>query len=196
MKSFFLALLFAVTATGFPAKEKPPATYSIPLPPKPNFAPFEWLSGEWVGKTTGRGPQGEIHLSVALALDKRFIIFREESALAASPSAPPVRESWMGILSGGANGSFLLDTYSSTGFVTRYGVTAEGTEIRLNSQGGPLPPPGWLFRRIIDQAGETEFTETVQLAPPNRPFFDYYTARFSRAAAEKPGAPSASPAKN
>ncbi len=196
MKCVFLALLIAVTGPGSPAKDKPPATYAIPLPPKPNFTPFEWLSGEWVGKTTGRGPQGEIHLSVALALDKRFMIFREESTLAASPSAPPVHESWMGILSGGANGSFLLDTYSSTGFVTRYGVTAEGTEIRLNSQGGPLPPAGWLFRRIIDQAGEAEFTETVQLAPPNRPFFDYYTARFARAAAEKPAAPSPSPAKN
>jgi len=180
MKSFFLVLLLAAAA-----KDKPPTTYTIPLPPKPSFAPFEWLVGEWVGKTNGHGPQGEIHLSVAFALDNRFMILRKESTLTASPGAPPARESWIGILSGGPNGSFLLDTYSSTGFVTRYGVTAEGTEIRLNSQGGPLPPQGWLFRGIIERAGESEFTETVQMAPPNRPFFDYYSARFTRASPAK-----------
>lgn len=176
MKSFLLALLLAAAA-----KDKPPTTYAIPLPAKPSFAPFEWLVGEWVGKTGGRGPQGEIHLSVAFALDNRFMIFRQESRLTASPSAPPALESWIGILSGGPNGSFLLDTYSSTGFVTRYGVTAEGSEIHLNSQGGSLPPPGWLFRGTIERAGEAEFNETVQMAPPNRPFFDYYSARFTRA---------------
>ena len=29
------------------AKEKQPATYSIALPPKPDFSPLDWLVGEW-----------------------------------------------------------------------------------------------------------------------------------------------------
>ncbi len=196
MKRFFLALLCATVAIGLTAKDKPPTTYTIPLPPKPNFAPLEWLVGNWVGKTNSRGPQGEIHLSVAYALDKRFMIFQEDLTLAAGHGTPAARESWMGVLSGGPDGGLLLETYSSTGFVMRYRVIADGTEIRLNPEGGPLPPPGWLFRRVIRQVGDAEFTETVEAAPPNKAFFDYYSARFTRnVAGEKPAAPAPSPAK-
>ncbi len=183
MSTLLLALLYVFSAGPQSAREKPPRTYSIPVPPKPDFSGIDWLLGEWTGKTIGRSPQGEIHFSVEFALDKRFMILREEITLAATQDSPARRESWMGILSGSRSAKeFLLRTYSSTGFINRYGMTVDGSTIQFNPEGGEEPPPGWLFRRTIQRSSDTEFSETVQVAPPNRPFFDYYTAKFTRVA--------------
>lgn len=133
--------------------------------------------GEWVGKTAGRGPRGEVRLSVAYHLEKRFMVFREEISLPATKNVPATNESWMGVLGASRSDSgFVLRVFSSTGFVTRYRVTVEGTEIGFNPEGGEQPPPGWLFRRVFVRLSDAEFSETVQAAPPNKPFFDYYTA--------------------
>jgi hypothetical protein len=181
MRSVFLLLLCIVSAVSLPAKEKPPVTYRIPLPPKPDFSPLEWLVGEWTGKTTGRGPQGEIHLSVSYDLDRRFMIFREQVSLTATAAVPASDEAWLGILSADRSGTGLvLRTYSSTGFITRYRVSVEEEQVSFNPEGGEQPPPGWLVRRVLQRSGDTELIETVQMAPPNRPFFDYYTAVLAR----------------
>ncbi len=182
MRPLLLLLLYALGTGRVPAKEKPPTTYSIPLPPRADFSSLEWLVGEWVGKTTGRSPQGEIHLSVEYALDKRFMIFREEITLAPTKSASATRESWIGVLSGGgADAGFLLRTYSNTGFIINYRVSMEGPEVHFSPEGGEQPPPGWLFRRTARRSESGDLNETVQMAPPNKPFFDYYTATLSRA---------------
>ncbi len=185
MRYLLLALLYVVGATPLPAKEKPPKVYTIPVPPKPDFSAVNWLLGEWTGKTTGAGPQGEVHLSVNFALDGRFMILREEISLAATQTALAARETWMGILSGNRSDTgFLLRAFSSTGFITRYRVTVDGSEIHFNPEGGDEPPPGWLFRRTVQRLSDSELSETVQVAPPNKPFFDYYTAKVTRAAHE------------
>ncbi len=180
MRPLFLALLCLVRPASLAAKEKPPTTYSIPLPPKPDFATLDWLVGEWAGKTVGSGPQGDIHLSVSYDLEKRFMILREQISLPPTKTTPAWSETWMGVLSSSRSGSgFVLRSFSTTGFVVRYRVTVEGTRIYFNPEGGQ-PPPGWLFRRVIQGVDLTQFSETVQAAPTNRPFFDYYTARLTR----------------
>jgi hypothetical protein len=181
MRSVFLALLCLLGATSLAAKEKPPVTYRIPLPSKPDFSSLEWLLGEWTGKTTGRGPQGEIHLSIAYDLDKRVMVFREQISLPATATVPASDEAWLGILSADRSGTGLvLRTYSSTGFMSRHRVTIEEAQVSFNPEGGEQPPPGWLVRRTLARSGDAELIETVQMAPPNRPFFDYYTAKLTR----------------
>jgi hypothetical protein len=97
-----------------------------------------------------------------------------------------MKESWLGVLtSDRGSGGFLLRAFSNTGFITRYRVTVEGPEIRINPEGGEQPPPGWLFRTVIKRTEPQEFVETVQAAPPNKSFFDYYTAKLNRAAAQE-----------
>lgn len=182
-------LLLALLATAsILAKEKPPVRYSIPLPPAPDFSALEWLLGDWTGKTADRSVPGEIRFSASFDLEKHFMVFREEVSLNATKSTPASKESWLGILSPSREGAgFVLQTFSSTGFMTRYRVTVEGPEIRWSPEGGEQTPPGWLFRRIIGRTSDTEFTETVQVAPPAKSFFDYYTAKLSRVSpAEKP----------
>jgi hypothetical protein len=181
MREILLALICAVGAAPLAAKQKPPVVYSIPLPPPADFTPLDWLLGDWAGKTTNRSAPGEVRLSATFDLDKQFIVLRGEVSLAATKSAPASRESWIGILSGNREGSgFVLRTFSSTGFIARYRVMVDGPEIRFNPEGGENPPPGWLFRRVIERVGVGELTETVQVAPPSKSFFDYYTAKLSR----------------
>ncbi len=182
MKLNFLIVVCLLAPGTLRAKEKPPTVYTIPLPAKPDFASLQWLVGEWVGKTSGRSPEGEIRLAIDYALDNRFLVLREDISLAATKTAPAIRESWMGILSEDRAGAgFLLRAFSSTGFITRYRVTVEGSEVHFNPEGGEQPPPGWLFRRVIQRSGDDELKETVQAAPPNKSFFDYYSAKLTRA---------------
>jgi hypothetical protein len=180
-------IFLASPAAGWPAK-KPPRTYAIPLPAKPDFSPLEWLVGEWQGKTTAKSPQGEVALSVEYDLDQRFLILREKVMLAATATAPSVSESWLGILSGQRpGGDYVLRVFSSTGFITRYRVTVDKAVIRFTPEGGEQPPPGWLFRRVVTRTSPAELTETVEAAPPGGDFFDYYAATLSqKAPAEKP----------
>ena len=105
---------------------------------------------------------------------------RGKISLAATPAVPGTKESWMGILNaipGGAG--FALRVFSSTGFMTRYQVTLDSAQVHLNPEGGDQPPPGWLFRRLWVRTEPNEFTDPVPAAPPGKPFFDYYTAKFT-----------------
>jgi hypothetical protein len=201
-----LALLCLSSSAGLAAllqaKEKPPTTYTIAVPPKPDFSDLDWLIGEWTGKTEGRDSAGQVHFSAAYEFDKRLLILREEIAFPATKTTPATKESWMGVLTGrGSDGSFVMRSYSSTGFITRFGVTVDGGLVSFNQQGGEQSPPGWLFRRIFEHTNPAVFVETVRVAPPERPFFDYYSAKLTRIApAATPASPpetkaAASPAK-
>jgi hypothetical protein len=186
MTSIILALACLAGAAPLVAKEKPPTIYQIPLPPKPDFSAVDWLVGEWTGSTTDQSTPGEIRLSVSYELDNQVMLLRGEASFQATKTSPAMKESWMGVLTSdrGAVG-FLLCTFSSTGFITRYRVTVEGPETHINPEGGEQPPPGWLFRTVIKRTDPKEFVETVQAAPPNKSFFDYYTAKLSRVTVEE-----------
>ena len=161
-------------------KGKQPATYTIPLPCKPDFSALDWLIGDWAGPMTGKGAQGDVHLTLSYTLDKRFVLIKEEVSLPAGQRAPAAHETWMGFLGANPSGpGFTLDAFSSTGFITRYHVSAAADQVRFEPEGGANPPPGWLFRREITQLGPGSFSETVRIAPPGGSFFAYYSAKLT-----------------
>jgi hypothetical protein len=181
VRALILALFCALAGASLPAKDKPPVQYKISIPTPPDFSTLGWLRGQWTGKTDSNGLPGDAKLTVSPDLENHFLVFRGEVSLAATPSVPAAKESWMGILSTGPDATqFILRVFSSTGFITRYRLIVEGAEVRLNPEGGDSPPPGWLFRRIWARTGTDEFSETVQVAPPGKAFFDYYTTKFAR----------------
>ena len=181
VRALILAGICALTGATSAAKQKPPVQYQIPIPTLPDFSALDWLQGQWTGKTLPKSPLGDVQLSVSPDLEKHYLVFRGEVLLAATRTVPATKESWMGILSASPDGTgFILRVFSSTGFITRYRLTADGPELHLNPEGGDSPPPGWLFRRIWTRTGPDEFSETVQAAPPGKAFFDYYAAKFAR----------------
>jgi hypothetical protein len=181
VRVLLLALIGVVPGATLAAKDKPPVQYKIPVPTLPDFSGLDWLQGQWTGKTMAGGPSGDVQLSVSPDLEKHFLVFRGEVSLAATPTVPAVRESWLGILGPSPDGSgFILRVFSSTGFITRYRLTVDSAELHLNPEGGDSPPPGWLFRRVWARTGPNEISETVQAAPPGKAFFDYYSAKLTR----------------
>ena len=191
----FACLITLACAMGGPVltgKDKPPIQYQIPLPAPPDYSALEWLEGEWTGTTLDKSPPGKVHLTVSLDLGKQFLVLREEVALDSTDSAPAMKESWMGVLCPelGSTG-FVLRVFSSQGFITRYRVKVDGPQVRLNPEGGDRPMPDWLFRKTLDRTGPNEFTETVQAAPHNKSFFDWYTAHLARVS--PPAKPSPAP---
>jgi len=181
IRSTLLTILILSAPAALAAKNQHPSTYRIPLPPKPDFSSIEWMVGEWTGQMVKNSPQGEIRLSVSYDLDQRVMVFREKISLAATAEVPADNESSIAILSRAPSGdSFLFEVYSSTGFISRYRVTVAGSEIDFTPDGGSQPLPGWLKRRVIQRSDVDGFTETVQMAPPQKPFFNYYTAAFTR----------------
>jgi hypothetical protein len=194
MTAILLALASFVAAAPLAAKEKPPTVYQIPLPPKPDFSAVDWLVGKWAGKTTERKAQGEIRLSVSYDLNNQVMLLRGEASFPATKTSAATKESWLGVLTSDRGaGSFLLRTFSSAGFITQYRVTVQGPETYINPEGGEQPPPGWLFRTVLKRIDPQDFTQTVQAAPPNKSFFDYYTAKLSRVTAEEKVPTPASP---
>jgi hypothetical protein len=181
------------------ARQKPPKVYSIPLPPQADFSSLDWLIGEWSGKTAPQSPSGQVRLSVSYALDKRFLVLKEDVSLDATGPAAATQESWLGVLNAlPSGGGYAMRMFSSTGFITRYRVSVEEANVRFAPEGGELPLPGWLFRRTLARTGVGEITETVEVAPPDQPFFNYYVAILTRqnppSAQPAPAAP-AQPAK-
>jgi hypothetical protein len=181
LRALPLALICALAGSAAAAKDKPPVLHQIPIPKPPDFSGLEWMQGRWAGKTLPNSPPGDVQLTVSLDLEKRVLVFRGEVSLGAAGDVPAAKESWMGILTGSADGNgFTLHVFSSNGFMTRSRLTIDGAELHLNPEGGDAPPPGWLFRRTWVRTGPDEFSETVQAAPPGKAFFDYYSIRFAR----------------
>jgi hypothetical protein len=181
LPALILTSIYSLGGAPAAAKDKPPVQYQIPIPTQPDFSALDWLQGRWTGKTIPNTPPGEVQLSVATDLERHFLILRGEVSLAATPTVPAIKESWMGILSASPDRTgYILRIFSSTGFITRYRLTVEEPEVHLNPEGGDSPPPGWLFRRVWTRTGPNEFTETVQAAPPGKAFFDHYTAKLTR----------------
>jgi hypothetical protein len=189
MRSFLLLFLIFVLPAAALSKEKPPIVHRIPLPPRPDFSALDWLLGEWSGKTDEKSPKGELSLTVSYDLDQRYMVFREQISLAATPNLPETKETWLGIMISERSGGYTLRLFSDTGFITRYRVTVEGGNITLSPEGGEQPPPGWLFRRLYQRADVNAIAETVQVAPPDKPFFEYYSARLTRKAAPQAPVP-------
>lgn len=185
-------LLFLLAGLGRGA-DKQPVTYSIPLPPKPDFSALAWLIGDWEGHTIGKDSQGDVHLTVSYSLNQRFMLIREEVSLPAGKTSPAVHETRMGFLGPDpSRPGYRLQTYSSTGFVTLYYVTAGPDEVRFDPEGGANPPPGWLFRRRITRL-PSFFSDKVEVAPPGGTFFEYYSAKLTQVIEPKPAATKPAP---
>lgn len=195
---FLLLLLTAGASAGADQKDKKPAVYTIALPAKADFSALDWAIGEWAGHTEAKTPgegEGSLHLTMAYALNGRFVSISEETSLPARDASPAVRESWSGYISPSPSGpGFTLRAFSSTGFITQYHVTATPNELRFDPEGGANPPAGWLFRRVISRLAPDYFEETVEVAPPGGAFFSYYSGKLTAVLKPKTTAPATPPA--
>ena len=151
VRALILTVILPLAGAPLAAKDKPPVQYQISIPTLPDFSSLDWLLGQWTGKTLPNSPSGEAQLSVSSDLEKRFLVFRGEVSLAATPTVPASKESWMGILSASSSGAgFILRVFSSTGFITRYRLTIGGGRDPPESRRWRLPSAGMAFPQDLD----------------------------------------------
>lgn len=175
---FFSALLLSAFAlTGAHAADMPTAADP--------FAPMARFIGNWTGKATGQAGDGDVTRSYTFVLNRRFV---QESNVSRYPVQEKNKKGevheHMGMFSyDKARKQIVLRQFHVESFVTTYRLQppADGAmTLVFESDGFENFSNTWRGRETYEFTSDDEFTETFELAPPDKPFQVYSQTRFKR----------------
>ena len=149
------------------------------------WSPVRMLVGTWEGTATGKAGDGTVKRRYEFVLGERFIHERNVSTY------PPqernkkgeVHEHWSFISYDKARQALVLRQVHVEGFVNQFSMSAEkstATKLVFDSDGFENFSNRWRARETYEILDPDEFTETFELAPPDKPFEVYSTNRFRR----------------
>lgn len=149
------------------------------------FAPMARFIGNWTGKASGQAGDGDVTRSYSFVLNKRFI---QENNVSRYPVQEKNKKGevheHMGMLSyDKARKQIVLRQFHVESFVTTYRMqpTVEGaTTLVFESENFENFSNTWRGRETYEFTSDDEFTETFELAPPDKPFQVYSQTRFKR----------------
>ena len=175
MRTLAAALLLSTTLT---------AAAQDPSP----FEPVRFLVGSWDGTASGQAGDGTVKRSYEWAMNGRFIHERNVSTYAAQAKNPKdeVHEHWSMISYDRARKALVLRQFHVEGFVNQYALDAASstaTRLVFESENFENFSNRWRARETYEVLGPDEFTETFELAAPDKPLEVYSTNRFRRSAA-------------
>lgn len=173
-----LALLLACFAAGSACAA------DAPTAPDP-FIPLARFIGNWTGTASGQAGDGEVQRSYVYVMNKRFI---QESNI----SRYPVQEKnkrgevheHMGMFSfDRSRKQIVLRQFHVESFVNTYRMQPQpdaSTKLVFDSEGFENFSNSWRARETYEFLSDDEFTETFELAPPDKPFQIYSQTRLKR----------------
>lgn len=174
MRSILLALavLFAVGAAN--AQTKPDV-----------WQPFRSFAGDWKGTGGGAPGTGEYTRSYRFIFNGKFIEVRNKSVYPKQPKNPngETHEDVGYISYDRARKIFVLRQFHTEGFVNQYrleSISGDGKVIVFVSEALENLPAGFRARESYRIAGPNEFTETFEIAEPNKEFEVYSTVTLKR----------------
>ncbi|MDP4176252.1 MAG: hypothetical protein Q8933_19890 [Bacteroidota bacterium] len=146
---------------------------------------FKFLSGNWEGKGGGEPGQGIYERSYNFIFNNRFIEVRNKSTY------PPSNENLKGevhqdigyISYDKIRKTFVLRQFHVEGFVNQYileSMSTDGKKIVFISEAIENIKPGWRAKETYQVNSDNEFTETFELAPPNKEFEAYSTVTLKK----------------
>ena len=149
------------------------------------WRPFEFLVGVWKGKGGGEPGMGEYERSYHFTLNKKFLQVKNKSTY------PPTRENTRGevhkdigfISYDKVRQSFVLRQFHIEGFVNQYRLDSISTDERkiiFVSEAIENISAGWRAKETYQLIGKNEFSETFELAPPDKPFEVYTSVTLHR----------------
>jgi hypothetical protein len=148
------------------------------------WQPFEFLIGDWRGQGHGEPGTANYERQVRFIFNKKFIEIKNKSAWAPTPQNPQgeVHEDLGYISYDKVRKTYVLRQFHSEGFVNQYtlvSISAEG-KIVFVSEAIENIPSGWRARETYQKIGDDEFSETFDLAPPDKGFALYSTVILKR----------------
>ena len=168
-KAIFLALLF-IPIYGSAQTTKQDSIWQ----------PLRFFVGSWNGKGGGEPGIGEYERNYQFILNKRFIEIKNKSTYPPTEKYPKgeVHEDIGYFSYDKVRHCFVLRQFHIEGFVNQFrldSISADGKRIVFISEAIENIPTGWRAKETYQLISDNEFSETFELAAPNKGF-DKYTA--------------------
>jgi len=151
------------------------------------WKPFQHFIGEWKGVGGGQPGTGDYERSYKFIYDGKFIEVRNRSVYAKQEKNPKgeIHEDIGYISYDKTRKLFILRQFHKEGFVTQYkldDISADGKIIIFVSESIEGLPPGYRAFETYKLNDNNEFTETFEVAEPNKDFEVYTKTGFKRTA--------------
>jgi hypothetical protein len=142
------------------------------------WSPFRYFIGKWNGTGAVEGDNGNYERSYQFIFNKRFIEIRNKSTFAPTEKNPKgeVHEDLGYISYDKKRKAFILRQFHIEGFVNQYkldSISKDGKTIVFTTEAIENIPDGWKAKETYRLIRDNEFTETFELAEPNKPFEVY-----------------------
>jgi hypothetical protein len=177
-KRLGMSLFLVLLAIPFVARGQRPSQDSV-------WKPLMFVVGSWTGQAEGEPGKGTYERQYRFIFNNKFIEIRNKSTWAPTATNPKgeVHED-IGYLSyDQGRRTFVLRQFHIEGFVNQYkldGISPDGRKIVFVSEAIENIGPGWRARETYERIGGDEFSETFELAAPDKEFEVYTRAVLKR----------------
>lgn len=179
MRKFYCVLYFLFASL--------PSLADAPVATPDPWSPVRFMVGKWQGTATGHAGDGTVVRQYEFVLNQRFIHEKNTSTY------PPQEKNKKGevhdhisyISYDKARKLLVLRQFHVEGFVNRFifnKETSTSAKIVFDSEVFENFSNKWKARETYEVLGPDEFTETFELAPPDKPFHLYSKNHFKRVA--------------
>ena len=164
----------------------PAAIHAQSVEPDP-WAPVRFMAGEWKGTATGQAAEGTVVRKYEFVLGQKFLHEKNTSTYPPHAKNPKgeVHEHISFISYDKARKLLVLRQFHVEGFVNQFVFNRDAStpaKFAFDSEVFENFSNKWKARETYEVIGPDEFTETFELAPPDKPFQVYSVNRFKRAA--------------
>lgn len=150
------------------------------------WQPLKFFIGEWKGQGEGESGKGDYERSYNFIFDKQFIEVKNKSSYPpseANNNKGEVHQDLGFISFDRLRKNFILRQFHIEGFVNQYvstNISSDGKKIVFTSEEIENIPKGWRARETYDILNENEFSETFELAAPDKDFEVYSKVTLKR----------------
>ncbi len=147
--------------------------------------PMTYFIGEWTGISEGQPGTGKYERAYQFVLNKNFIEIKNKSTWLPTKENPKgeVHEDFGYISYDKVRKTFVLRQFHIEGFVNQYrldSISPDRTTIVFVSENIENIPNGWRAKETYRLISSSQYTETFELAEPNKTFEIYTKAILKR----------------
>ncbi len=149
------------------------------------FKPLQYFIGKWEGKSTGESGEGKSEREYKSIMNGKYIEVKNKSIYEPQEKNPKgeIHEDWGIISYDKSRKKFVLRQFHVEGFVNQYiqdSISTDSKTIIFISESIENISPGWRAKETSHIINDNEFTETFELAEPNKNFEVYSQNHFKR----------------